>query len=549
MRERLLENWLDRSNERGYQPVFCQALSARGFSVVHSTRHTSMELGKDVIARDSKGKFHAFQLKGNPGSRLTMSQWQAILPQINALMLQPIEPPISDRAELAVPYLVTNGQVDEDVHAAIRALGTLAQQDGREALRLISRGNLLDDFIRPIADETWPPSTEVDGHILTCWQLDGADYFSTAQFHQMLLQALPFTKTPRSNVTLERALFGAAIINEICLRRYQESENFLAVLFGRALFLAASYSLIERARLKPSAFAAVRELTWTSMSEEFTSLIKNLEQEAGRYYYDRAPQFEFPYHQQRLFLLKSILSVLALSAKHSPQDHHLTTVADEYADFIRDFVCGEVNHGALLGEYAVPQILFVYWYMCSQSGSAKTDGLVGSALNALLTQNSLADRRAQIPNPYYAMPDVLADRLGLDSSKLGKNESFRRQLWTALPLFGVLVRRNLKQTAKYLFSDMTKFIHRRTSLRSAWQFGLHQVEDAEEIGEELEFPAEWDAIVARVTRFKLSIPKGLVEDVVTLGLFLILCPFRLTEEVTYHLDDLLLGNWHSSAQK
>src|SRR6266481_6388018 len=69
--ERLIESWLDSQTERRYQPAIIQLLVSEGWSVLHNTRHSPIELGKDVIARDPGGLLHCFQLKGNPGSRVT----------------------------------------------------------------------------------------------------------------------------------------------------------------------------------------------------------------------------------------------------------------------------------------------------------------------------------------------------------------------------------------------------------------------------------------------------------------------------------------------
>ena len=62
MIEKLLENWLDSASERSYQAVFVQMLSAQGYRVVHSTRHTALEYGKDVLAIDQDGNGCAFQV-------------------------------------------------------------------------------------------------------------------------------------------------------------------------------------------------------------------------------------------------------------------------------------------------------------------------------------------------------------------------------------------------------------------------------------------------------------------------------------------------------
>jgi hypothetical protein len=85
-REKLIEIWLDSAGERQYQFAFRNALLSAGYTIVHDTSHTALELGKDVIAIAPNGKLFAYQLKGNPGGRLTISQWHELLPQINALV-------------------------------------------------------------------------------------------------------------------------------------------------------------------------------------------------------------------------------------------------------------------------------------------------------------------------------------------------------------------------------------------------------------------------------------------------------------------------------
>lgn len=57
-------------------------LSAEGHRILHSTRHSSIELGKDVVTTDKDGVPCAYQLKGNPGGRLTLQEFRGIEPQL-----------------------------------------------------------------------------------------------------------------------------------------------------------------------------------------------------------------------------------------------------------------------------------------------------------------------------------------------------------------------------------------------------------------------------------------------------------------------------------
>jgi hypothetical protein len=111
--ERLIESWLDSASERSYQAPFCQMLAGEGHLVVHSTRHAQIEFGKDVISIAPDGTPCAFQLKGNPGGRLTLGQLREIKPQLLELVTQPIVHPGVPEAARHRCYLVTNGEADE----------------------------------------------------------------------------------------------------------------------------------------------------------------------------------------------------------------------------------------------------------------------------------------------------------------------------------------------------------------------------------------------------------------------------------------------------
>ncbi len=63
MIERIIENWLINTNEKGYQIPFCQYLISKNYTIVHISTHGQMEQGKDIIAKDENETPYAFQLK------------------------------------------------------------------------------------------------------------------------------------------------------------------------------------------------------------------------------------------------------------------------------------------------------------------------------------------------------------------------------------------------------------------------------------------------------------------------------------------------------
>jgi hypothetical protein len=144
--ERLIESWLDSASERSYQAPFCQMLAAEGHLVVHSTRHSQIEFGKDIISIDSEGVPCAFQLKGNPGERLTLNQLRDIKGQLLELVTQGIVHPGVAKGSRHRCYLVTNGETDEEVHRSLDDINRELESYGFGANRieLWSRGHLLE---------------------------------------------------------------------------------------------------------------------------------------------------------------------------------------------------------------------------------------------------------------------------------------------------------------------------------------------------------------------------------------------------------------------
>lgn len=83
MIERLIENWLDNTNERGYEIAFCQALTAEGHTILKRPAHGPTEHGKDIASKDADGHYHCYQLKTGT---LSKSTWRAIRDEVVELV-------------------------------------------------------------------------------------------------------------------------------------------------------------------------------------------------------------------------------------------------------------------------------------------------------------------------------------------------------------------------------------------------------------------------------------------------------------------------------
>src|SRR5947207_5360327 len=130
MIEKIIENWLIKSSEKSYQLPFCFLLMQQGKTILHMTRHSAMEQGKDIIAVDARGQVYAYQLKGIEGRRLTISAWQEIINQIMQLVYTPCSHPSIRSKKHHKSYLVINGDIDEEVQHAITMQNLQWEQQG-----------------------------------------------------------------------------------------------------------------------------------------------------------------------------------------------------------------------------------------------------------------------------------------------------------------------------------------------------------------------------------------------------------------------------------
>lgn len=249
MLERLIETWLDNSSERSYQSPFCQMLVGRGYTILHNTRHTPIEFGKDVIARSPEGELCAYQLKGNPGSRVTLVQFREIYGQLQELVTLPVNlPGVANQRHRS--FLVTNGQVDEDVHVAIRLMNEGFVNQGRpdQRLELIVRGDLLA-WATELGEALWPSELTDINSVLEMMIYDGTKPLPLEKFHLLLSQHLRLGEGAQafaSEAAFRRQLTSTAIVLAISTRKFTAEQNHWAIASAWTMYCAYVFASCQK---------------------------------------------------------------------------------------------------------------------------------------------------------------------------------------------------------------------------------------------------------------------------------------------------------------
>lgn len=226
MIERLVESWLDSQSERQYQPAFVQALVSDGWAVLHNSRHSPLEFGKDVIARDPQGELFFFQLKGNPGGRFTKNQAQTHLPQLVELIQVPASPTYyKSDDEKATAVFVTNGTIDEEAEVELDRLRANLRTSRTKEFLLWSRGNLLMLFLKNSA-KVWPTSLEGVRAVLN---MHGADGRSNIDIEKLATLDDELLSGDGSTAATEAMVGQYGVISQILKAPWEAAGNHYAM--------------------------------------------------------------------------------------------------------------------------------------------------------------------------------------------------------------------------------------------------------------------------------------------------------------------------------
>src|SRR5690349_20286443 len=107
--EKIVEHWLTRTKERGFQVAYAQLLIAQGYRVLHLSAHTESELGKDIIAVAPDGVPCGYQLKIDD---ISLHQWRIeVWPECEQLLSLPLVHPSLPPHRTHRSYIVTTGNL------------------------------------------------------------------------------------------------------------------------------------------------------------------------------------------------------------------------------------------------------------------------------------------------------------------------------------------------------------------------------------------------------------------------------------------------------
>jgi hypothetical protein len=516
-------------------------LAAQGYCVLHSTRHCALEFGKDVIAINPDGVPCAFQLKGNPGGRLGLSEFRSDLQQqLIQLMSQPIVFPGIPEGVAHCSFLVSNGYFDEEVQ---RAVDDLNHGPYMSKLSLIGRGQLIS-WANELGISLWPSEMSNIRELLEVFLHDGHDLLPIKRLSSMLekIFALRLSDTPLKAAQLERAVPSAALLTGVATHHFAKEDNHFAIASAWSHFVVSAIASYQRSNLQMSIKSkGSLLLAEQAVKDSIVALWQEVQARGNLIEGNALAEPEV--YRWRYTLLCGLFSVLWFFPESSSDDKERRSAIAEWLNRHHDNLY-------LWGEAAIPCFLALHLFQRSTDTSARPDQELVRLFQTVVTINQNENKHA-LPDPYYNFEDVGRAIYGLkasDESSALSGETFAGSSYSAELLLQLMARYNLKQACQDGWPNFNRLRHKHFIPAQAWQYGL--LKCTEGVEETRQYPSEytWGKLCEEASIETCEyLPEELSAKPHLLLLWLIIAPHRLTSDVGRVLDAKLRLSFQQSA--
>ncbi|MFA6461967.1 MAG: hypothetical protein WCV90_06915 [Candidatus Woesearchaeota archaeon] len=417
MIERAIEHWLINTNERNYQIPFCQVLIARGFEILYISPHGQLEFGKDIIAKDPNNNVWAYQLKtGN----ITLSVYDKIQREINDLMQCPCDHPNIDKKIPHKSYLVTNGDIKDDVFQRIDKINSTNKVFSQ--LETINKDQLLKMFL----DQQGiflPKSFEGFGKFLHFFTKNGADFFPKKEFFQFISEDILIAEGQKSNKL--NSIYSSVILTSYLLKNYQKMNNFFAQFEAWSVLLSTLIKYIEENSIIDSSIIQTLKLIRQNIDNTLQSIVNEFN-ERDNFLEGESLGDGKDVYRARVTILLGLVSLHSILNK-------------DYNEKTKKKVIENLKFGWYWGESAFPYWFYIIKYLEKQKENKISDNYLKIFLEATLSNNGIRNKLIAYSNPYYDVSNIFNAIFNIEPIDFNQ---FKGRSYAIEPLISMITRRD-----------------------------------------------------------------------------------------------------------
>ncbi len=274
MLEKLIENWLTSTNERGYMPAYCQLLVTQGYQLLYISPHGPDEAGKDIIAKNPKGKLECFQLKnGDVG----LSEFRKIEGELSELLKHPIVHPSVPASARYTSYLVVNGRIGDPVRTRISQKNDTNWNESRDTkLDYYQRDQLVQKFVQ-FYGSFFPQEARDFRDFLGFYIAQGDDFIDKEHFCAFLEGHFTPDTKKLSRTQIYHLISSSLILTNYAISPWIRAKNYVAQIEAWVCLLAYIYLQVEKYNLPEKYWKQSEAIVNIFIESNFNSLLSEVE--------------------------------------------------------------------------------------------------------------------------------------------------------------------------------------------------------------------------------------------------------------------------------
>jgi len=523
VRARLLEDWLAKIGERGFEVPFSQVLVTQGHRVLRMG-HSPIEHGKDIITRDSRGRFHAYQLK--QGS-VDLKEWEKIYPQIVALVETPVDHPNAG-CENCQPWLVISGSFSAPVLSRISGHNQMWKRRGLPTLKIISGKELLAEFSH-LASDFWPVELLEIEAFIALYQKPGAGFIDKAGYATFCLSLIRGGGTVKAEVA--RRISALNIFVSYLLSKAYAAGNHWAVVEGwtvagsHILWAATKWNLPQKHWVAAFDLAQSAALSALAILKD-EALAENAMD-------PRSLEWDEITRARGTYVAGAVSAWFLIRGATADEPE-----TKRGYDFVRGLVAE--RRTLIWGESSMPFYIAMVTFLSNAGGDRFDEGLLLSLVRMLTATNGRRSRQG-LADPYEDADGALERMLRRMKNSNRRPRTHTGRAFTLEGLVFLCARRLLKrpledQWPAITYVDFVKFIPDELN-----DFLLWHVEEGSLDSRQPSRPQSWAKLLALVRSkdHQRNLPAPLLDRPSFALLFALVYPQRLTSDLVLFLDESL----------
>jgi hypothetical protein len=522
--EKTIENWLTKTSELGYQFPFCELLVNEGYSIIHISKQNAFEQGKDIIALDKRDRPCVFQLKGG---NISHKRWvREVKDEIEELIDLTITHPSVSKRKKHIPYLVTNGFLEDTVRLAIDNLN--AGKWKHKPLQVITRGQLLRKFLE-LSRNFVPQEVQDYKSFLDLYFADGRELIDEDRYSKFIIEVLRLNESGLPAEERKRNIAAAILYTSYIISPFKELSNHISIIQTLVLLGSHILALVERFGIEDKYWVSSFELIWSEIKNNGKSLQKEIAD-------DGLIMMINSWWDGEISPVRKHLAVSYLLAYKAGQiiegdEDYLTISNDEFFSKLQGTI-------VLWGETSIIAYILLFEYL-KKAKANDVGQIIRFLIEPLLALIIANGRKSQdgLPSPYYDATTLIKAKFNQLDEPI--EEDFRCRSSLIKSLIDLLARYNRREELEELWREITYISQDKFIPYETWQTFLWRCSKGQ--GKKLsEFPKQtqsWKELVEEVSVIDYdSIPETLQRHHYFLPLFLLVYPHRVTNNLIKFFD-------------